>query len=693
MANYGVDIELSVKGLNHLRQLEREINSIEQAAQKVRTIDVSGATKTSVSVLEAERRALQLSGKERRQNLILANRAVQTENKINEILQKRQQIQERNRQVRARGKDALSSAIIGGGFPLLFGQGGVAAAGGLVGGAVGGALGGGFGFALSILGTAIGDAVTKAVEFEKSLIKLNARTADLGAASIVTGKDVDRLAKSLSIAKEDAMELFAAFAEFDRVADKQSLALIFGDDPGRFDRLAAATTEAKLAEEIFADRKRIGNETADQLLDQLKLGNAAAVELGLAEARLRIAEKQAIKDAERVTLMDRILAAAATSQMSMDIMDPAVYGQERGEKLAKEFDKNRQERLDAFKKSLEEVRNLIKKVSGFQPDKAGEKAAREEERRRKAAQKLLDASTKRVRELARETELVRRTTEFRDKIAELERVGDSSSAIRQQGELRLFEIEQARQLQIERINPKLEEQARLLEEAGINAKSLAEADEARADTARRLADLAYQNAQNIRRATYENSEQKKLFEQQQALAQGISNTLGTSMMQGFEALITGAQRFDEALRNIVVYTLQEMARQLLKILVIEQAIQAIRGFLSPTTIPFPDHPTHGNVPMQPLPPVPKALGGAVSAGQSYLVGEKGPELFMPGAKGNIIPNSALGGMGGGGIVVNVDAKGSTVEGNGDQANQLGKVIGAAIQQELIKQKKPGGLLA
>lgn len=42
----------------------------------------------------------------------------------------------------------------------------------------------------------------------------------------------------------------------------------------------------------------------------------------------------------------------------------------------------------------------------------------------------------------------------------------------------------------------------------------------------------------------------------------------------------------------------------------------------------------------------RASGGPVSAGKGYLVGEKGPELFMPRASGNIIPN------GGGGVVVN-----------------------------------------
>ena len=86
----------------------------------------------------------------------------------------------------------------------------------------------------------------------------------------------------------------------------------------------------------------------------------------------------------------------------------------------------------------------------------------------------------------------------------------------------------------------------------------------------------------------------------------------------------------------------------------------------------------------------KANGGPVSAGSPYIVGERGPELFVPGAQGNIVPNNA---MGGANVTVNVDASGSSVEGNADQASQLGKAIGAAVQQELIKQKRPGGLLA
>ena len=64
---------------------------------------------------------------------------------------------------------AISSALIGGGFPLLFGQGLGAAAGGGIGGLAGGALGGGFGFGLSIIGTLVGSQFDLIIEKSKAL--------------------------------------------------------------------------------------------------------------------------------------------------------------------------------------------------------------------------------------------------------------------------------------------------------------------------------------------------------------------------------------------------------------------------------------------------------------------------------------------------------------------------------------------
>ena len=50
-------------------------------------------------------------------------------------------------------------------------------------------------------------------------------------------------------------------------------------------------------------------------------------------------------------------------------------------------------------------------------------------------------------------------------------------------------------------------------------------------------------------------------------------------------------------------------------------------------------------------------------------------------------------MGGANVVVNVDASGSSVEGDAGQAEQLGSMLGAAVQAEIARQQRPGGLLA
>ena len=98
--------------------------------------------------------------------------------------------------------------------------------------------------------------------------------------------------------------------------------------------------------------------------------------------------------------------------------------------------------------------------------------------------------------------------------------------------------------------------------------------------------------------------------------------------------------------------------------------------------------------------VPYAKGGIVNKPQLFpfsrgigLMGEAGPEAILPlqrgrgGKLGVIAQGSNVGN-----ITVNVDASGSSVEGQDNQSQELGNLLGAAIQAELIRQKRPGGLL-
>ncbi len=84
-----------------------------------------------------------------------------------------------------------------------------------------------------------------------------------------------------------------------------------------------------------------------------------------------------------------------------------------------------------------------------------------------------------------------------------------------------------------------------------------------------------------------------------------------------------------------------------------------------------------------------ANGGRPPVGKASIVGERGAELFVPDRAGTIIPNHKLGGNN---VVVNVDASGTSVQGNQPQANALGELIGNMIQSTLIQESRAGGLL-
>ena len=87
-------------------------------------------------------------------------------------------------------------------------------------------------------------------------------------------------------------------------------------------------------------------------------------------------------------------------------------------------------------------------------------------------------------------------------------------------------------------------------------------------------------------------------------------------------------------------------------------------------------------------------GGPVKAGQPYIVGERQPELFVPRTSGTILPSVPTGGGGttNNMITVNVDASGTSVQGSGSEADQLGGLIASVVQATIIDEQRAGGLL-
>jgi len=176
--------------------------------------------------------------------------------------------------------------------------------------------------------------------------------------------------------------------------------------------------------------------------------------------------------------------------------------------------------------------------------------------------------------------------------------------------------------------------------------------------------LAYQNQQNLeaKRIEDERAKQAKILND---LYQQVGNTISTAVVDS----LMQAKSVTEALGG----ALQGIGRQLLQL-----------GVNSLLKVAFP-----GSSFFSALPGF--ANGGRPPIGRPSVVGERGPELFVPDRAGTILPNGV--GMGSTTITVNVDASETSADASSGQGAQLGKAIGLAVQQELLKQKRPGGLLA
>ena len=115
----------------------------------------------------------------------------------------------------------------------------------------------------------------------------------------------------------------------------------------------------------------------------------------------------------------------------------------------------------------------------------------------------------------------------------------------------------------------------------------------------------------------------------------VSESIGQSFENAFMSAVDGSMKAKDAFRMMAA----DIIKELYRVFVVKQ----ITGFVTDAASLFLG-PKVGAVSMGP-----KAIGGPVQAGGSYLVGERGPELFRPARSGSITPNDQLGG---GQVVVN-----------------------------------------
>lgn len=183
--------------------------------------------------------------------------------------------------------------------------------------------------------------------------------------------------------------------------------------------------------------------------------------------------------------------------------------------------------------------------------------------------------------------------------------------------------------------------------------------------------------------------QQRMQEQLQAKTDKVSDSareLGLTFSSAFEDAVVGGKRLQDVLAGVA----QDLARMALRKGVTEPALNWLTsngGTLLSSAGSWLTRMFGGFF----------ADGGSPPVGKVSIVGERGPELFVPKSAGTIIPNHMLGGSG----VSNSVAVNVTINQSGDTQSstdakgagaQLGTAISAAVQQELAKQSRQGGLL-
>jgi hypothetical protein len=129
----------------------------------------------------------------------------------------------------------------------------------------------------------------------------------------------------------------------------------------------------------------------------------------------------------------------------------------------------------------------------------------------------------------------------------------------------------------------------------------------------------------------------------QSAVGGVASTLERGLVDAFT---TGRMKAREMLQDILKQIMQVVVRAM----ILRPLMGALGGMMGDTTLgkAFTAYANPG-----------AAIGGPVSAGRPYLVGEHGPEVIVPAGDGNVIPNHKLGG--GGGVTYNIDARGASME--------------------------------
>jgi len=497
--------------------------------------------------------------------------------------------------IRAR---ALQNALIGGAFPLLFGQGLAASAGGGLGGGAGGILGGQFGFGLSLVGTSVGAAIDRLVvglkDFGKAL-----DTTD-GALKLMIDRN---LFSSKAIQKQaEALKRQGRQAELNELITRD-----LGDSLGA----VALEDVQKFSSEMEELSRQFGILTTQfQLLAAGPLSRVISI-------LNDVTSRQGLES--RIGNQLRALKKGDPKEFNKFIKNNPRTAQELG--------------LGLISQTLKQKTPLGLVDTDIGPGRF-KFAGRSDEQLKGITTNLGSLLTK---------------------------LGISSSGIGKNNLEKQLEV-----FQTEAGN------LRLKRDALQSSFSIESAIEVVKKNNKGLDEEQLNLLTNKVREQLKVNEKLEIENHQLQITLDLYNNIASSIENGIVSAIEGAINGTKTLGDVARSVFSQIQRSLISFGV-DSLLGSLPGGLGKAF--------RGG----------KADGGPVKKGNTFLVGERGPELFTPGVSGMITPNHALGGSTN--VVVNVDASGSSVEGDEQSANEFGEQIAAAVQAVIINEKRVGGLLS
>jgi len=632
--------ELEEKFLLRTKNREQLNNEIKQV-KSLRQAEISEAVAQVERTKQQVATEIQINAG-RRERMVMANQELQFEVKLNRILDQRR--------IKQRNQAAVSNAVIGGAFPLLFGQGLGASIGGAAGGFAGGKKGGQFGFAFSLLGTVLGSQLDRLAQSARELgeaLRNPIKNMDL----LVTkmGQANTPFADTVETLKSLGLEAVAAGQVLDNFnktfgTNKTQLSQL-GEESIRFTneltKLGTGITLFVAGPLTFFLEKinaALGFQTVDEIRD---LSRAQAIkekriELGVLKPDGSRGPLFAIKQLFEGKIRNMPDVKARSFELFEQNMNAAGLGGQAG---TRDF-------------SNENLQRIIKERRDFELSTMKDQLFIE--------QQNLTMRSEDLNVLKRRMDLL--------KIEEKLKVKGLVDT-----KIMTAEQQRAHQFAIDKLEIEKQISEELLRQSIIMADPMQAA----------LVNL--------------NKEMEK-FNDFRYQAVEFAKVFGSAFQESFKGIIKGTMTVQDAFRNMfnrIADHFLDMAAQMIA----NQLQRSLLGFIGNAFLGGIGGSGGGQfldsnaVPLvDPLTGIGTAAnGGPIPGRKPTLVGERGPELFTPGVSGYVTPNHALGGSTT--VIVNVDASGSSVEGDEERGRELGQLISVAIQSELIKQKRPGGMLA